>query len=212
MTIFELLFVGFALASVLAILAVVAMFASRRRREALQVALILAGAWTVYLVIVGGVAASSHQRIVKMNQDHCFDEMCFAAVGLQIKPELGPVQQQARAKGEFYIVTIRVSNHARGYRTERELGIRARLWRDGTYYEVSPSGRQAYERQYGPTPKLTDPLLSDQSFLCVLVFDVPIDVPTPGLVLDHGITPGYFVIGESPKFHKPTVLRLDSTL
>jgi hypothetical protein len=34
-----------------------------------------------------------------------------------------------------------------------------------------------------------------ESVLGVQVFDVPKDIVAPGLVLDHGFTPGFFVIG-----------------
>jgi hypothetical protein len=42
----------------------------------------------------------------------------------------------------------------------------------------------------------------------VLVFEVPGEITHPALTLDHGFTPGYFVIGESPFFHKPPIMEL----
>ncbi len=208
-TVFELLFLALAFISVFAALAALAMLASRRRRAGGRTTLIILGfTWAAYFSVVAVTAASTRPRVVKMNQDLCFDEMCFAAVHVKVQPRLGPASQPVSARGKFYIVTIRVSNHARGYRTEREPGIRARLWRGGTYYDVSSAGQQAYESAYGSTPKLTDTVGSGQSILSVQVFDLPSDARTSALVLDHGFTPGYFVIGESPVFHKPTVFSL----
>jgi len=37
---------------------------------------------------------------------------------------------------------------------------------------------------------------------------VPQRIAHPALTLDHGFTPGYFVIGESPFFHKPNIHQL----
>jgi len=93
----------------------------------------------------------------------------------------------------------------------RELGMRARLRHHGTYCAVSSRGQVAYEAEYRNTLKLTGSPVRGQSILSVQVFDVPRDVPEPDLVLDSGFSQGYFLIGESPAFHKPTVSRLVNT-
>lgn len=206
---FELLFLLLVLMSVIAILGALGMLASRRRRIAIRTIATLGIAWAIYLGIVAAVAACMPQRVVEMNRDLCFDEMCFAAVGLRVQPQLGTVDRAVKAKGEFYVVTIRVSNHARGDRAERELGIRARLLSAGIYYDVSAAGQKAYEAEFGSTPEITGRLARGQSLRSVQIFDLPRDSPMPGLVIDHGFTPGYFVIGESSLFHRPTVISLD---
>jgi hypothetical protein len=113
-----------------------------------------------------------------------------------------------KAKGIFYIVAVRVTSHSRG-RTQREGGIRARLWKAGKYYDVSPEGQQAHIAAYGRMPRLTERLHPGESVLSFQVFDLPRKTSGLGLVLDHGFTPGYFVIGESPVLNKPTMIQIN---
>jgi len=82
------------------------------------------------------------------------------------------------------------------------------LWDSGKYFEAMPNGQRAWEAANGETAKLTIHLSPGQSAQSIQIFDLPKDSSTPALVLSHGFTPGYFVIGACPLFHKPTVLRL----
>ena len=153
--------------------------------------------WAGYLLIVGLVSATTPQRIVPMGQDRCFDEMCFAVVHAETASQLGPESQPAHANGMFYIVTVRVSSRSRG-RAQSEGGLRAMLWEAGKSYDVSPEGQRAWEAANGETIRLTARLQPGESVTSVQVFDLPTQSTAPGLVLSHGFTPGYFVIGESP--------------
>jgi hypothetical protein len=102
-----------------------------------------------------------------------------------------------------------VTSHSRG-RAQSEGGLRGRLYFDGTYVNVSEVAQKAYEAQHGANPKLMQMISPGESILSVLIFEVPQGIEHPALALDHGFTPGYFVIGESPFFHKPDVHQLPS--
>ncbi len=144
------------------------------------------------------------QSVVAPGQDRCFDEMCFAVVEAQALNS-----SPAAPDLTMYIVTVRATSHSRG-RTQAEGGLRARLYSDGEYFKVSEQAQSDYELQHGKTPQITQKLAPGESIVSVLVFAVPLNVTHPGLVLDHGFTPGYFVIGESPFFHAPEILQLPS--
>jgi hypothetical protein len=133
--------------------------------------------------------------------------MCFSVVDAQVVPQLGPTTEPMTARGRFYVVTVRVSSHSRG-RTQSEGGLRALLWDAGRYYSVSAEGQHAWASANGETAGLTARLRPGEIVDSVQVFDVPFEAQAPGLVLSHGFTPGYFVIGECPLFQKPTVLKL----
>jgi len=204
--ILDLFFILLFLATLVALVVVLVM-ALRRKPAAKTLLRTLGIVWLVYLSIVFIVAAATPQQIVPFDQDLCFDEMCFAVVQTQTFPQLMSGNQPVRAQGTFYIVTVRVSNHGRG-RTESEGGIRPLLWSAGHSWPTSPAGQRAWDQTHGPTPPLTARLAPGESILSDQVFDLPADAAAHALIIDHGFTPGYFVIGESPLFHKPTIQQL----
>lgn len=200
---FELLFVFCVLISLISLITAVVLKFRGRRAASIRLLKALGIGWAAYLSIVFVVSAATPQRIVPMYQDLCFDEMCFAVVNVQTVPHIEAV----RASGMFYIVTVRVSSHARG-RPQRERGLRARLWSPRHEYQISAAGQSAWETAHAQTVALTTRLLPGQSVLSDQVFDVPKQAREVGLVLSNGFTPGYFVIGECSLFHKPTIFRL----
>ncbi|TDR77935.1 hypothetical protein [Paludibacterium purpuratum] len=204
---FELLLLLLLLATTFAVVATAAMLILRRWKRAYQTIAATAATWLAYLATVAAVSAFTPQKILGMNDDLCFDEMCFAAVDFRLTHQLGPPDRPITANGSFAVVAIRVSSHSRG-RTQSEGGLRARLW-DGTrnYDEVAADQLRFQNIGIKAIP-LTERLSPGQSVLSVQVFDVP-HAPTPlQLVLDHGITPGYLVIGEAPWFKEPAVIAL----
>jgi hypothetical protein len=107
---FELLFL-FCVASSLILL--LAAFVLKLRGGRTAVRRLLRGlgiAWIAHLSTVVLVAAVAPQRVIPRNQDRCFDEMCFAVINVQTVSQIG----NARATGTFYVVTMRISNRARG--------------------------------------------------------------------------------------------------
>jgi len=203
----ELLFLLLVLVSLLTFAAALVMMLRDRRPIAERLLGILGIGWLAYLSVVFLVSAATPQRVVPFNQNLCFDEMCFSVIQIRKVTHLGPPAHPVQANGIFYVVTVRVSNRSRG-RTQSEGGIRALLWQAGRYYKVSSTGQSAWDEANGPTAKLTSRLRPDESIVSDQVFEVPASANDPGLVLSHGFTPGYFVIGECPLFHKPTILRL----
>ncbi|HEV2485460.1 MAG TPA: hypothetical protein VGT08_08005 [Terracidiphilus sp.] len=206
--IFELLFLALLLASSIALIGVLILVVLGKRRAGMRMLLAFVVGWAGYLLIVALVSAATPQRIVPMGQERCFDEMCFAVVHAETASQLGLESQAAHANGRFYIVTVRVSSRSRG-RAQSEAGLRAMLWDAGKSYEVSLEGQSAWEEANGETASLTARLQPGESITSVQVFDLPVQSTAPGLVLSHGFTPGYFVIGESPILRKPTLMRIE---
>jgi hypothetical protein len=203
--VFELLFLALAFATLISLVTALAM-AIRRRRVA-RLLLSVGIVWAMYLTIVAAVSAATPQKRIPMGQEQCFDEMCFSVAHVEAFSELGLAAQPTRATGRFYVVTVRMTSRSRG-RPQREGGLRALLWSAGKYYHVSAEGQTAWEMAHAPAAGLTARLNPGESLLSVQVFDLPNSVTTPGLVLSHGFTPGYFVIGECPMFHPPAIMLL----
>lgn len=179
-----------------------------RKRAALRALCALGICLAIYMVIGVVVGVSAPQKTLKMGEDRCFDEMCFAPTSVKIVPAIGQASSQTNANGNFYEVSIRAASHARG-QAQREAGVSVSLMDSiGHVYEVSPQGQRAYEAANGPTPALTSRLQAGQRITSVQVFDVPRNAS--GLALHFGHNgPGLFIIGddESP-LHKPTITPL----
>lgn len=136
----------------------------------------------------------SSQKVFKIGEEQCFDEMCFAVVGVQAMPNQG-FHASAAAPSMLYVVKIRVASHSRG-RAQAEGGLRWRLYDNDKYINVSEPAQKAYDSQYGGSPKLTQKIGPGESIVCNLVFDMAQGLMQhPVLTLDHGFTPGFFVIG-----------------
>lgn len=201
----ELLFLTLALATLAAIITGLVSWGSGRSAEAVRLALVLGMTWAAYLAVVVLVADLVPPRIVPPGQDLCFDEMCFSVVGARQAARLGPIDHGTVANGIFLVVSVRVSSHSRG-RPQSEGGLRARLTVDSRSWPVSKAGMAALEAEGTPSVPLTTRLQPGQSIVSLQVFDVPRGISDWRLDLDHGLTPGYLVIGESPLFHPPALM------
>jgi hypothetical protein len=204
---FELLFLLCVASTAVALVAAIAMALAKRSCTAKKLLKGLGIGWGAYLAIVLLVAAATPQHVFPMNHDLCFDDLCFAVVNLQTASQLGPPSQPIRAHGVFYIVTVRASSHARG-RAQSEQGLGSLLWSPQRSYAVSPQAQAAWNSTHPENSALTARLSPGQSVLSDLVFDIPAQDEDLALTFTHGFTPGYFVIGECPLLHKPTILRL----
>ncbi len=208
MTLYELVFILLFLGSVVGLL-LSALLLLRSKAVSRKILVALASVWGVYLVILAVTDVLSSQKIFKMGEDQCFDEMCFAVADVQTMPSQ-PFDSSVTTASALYIVKIRMTSHSRG-RAQAEGGLRGRLYDGDKYINVSETAQRTYDAQHGESPKLTQKLTPGESIVSVLVFEVSQGITHPALTLDHGFTPGYFVIGESPFFHKPDIHQLSKT-
>lgn len=205
MTIFDILLILLALATVAGIVtALVAMF-FRRRALAARSLVAIVSAWVFYLGIGAAVALMTPQHILSFGEDRCFDEVCFAVMGYNRTPS-------TNAGKSFYLVDVRISNRSRG-RAQREIGRKGVLVdRAGQVYEVSRQGMHALSPGNGaPFSGLDVEVAPGQRLDRRLVFELPEDVDCPGFALgsDLALNPARIVIGDEDHFlHWPTVVPL----
>jgi hypothetical protein len=97
MTLYELVFI------LLFLWSVVSLFLSallRKKSASRKILVALASVWSVYLAILAVTDAFSSQKVFKVGQEQCFDEMCFAVADVPtLPPELsiGPSPPRARS-------------------------------------------------------------------------------------------------------------------
>lgn len=115
------------------------------------------------------------------------------------------------AEGKFYVVTLRLSNRARG-REQRAGSVAVHLLdQRGHVHVVSIHGQRAFESRNGVAAPLTSAIAVGRFVDTVQVFDLPTDSAEVSLAVEHpvGPSPGLFIIGdEASLLHKPTIVRL----
>ncbi len=193
MTLFDLLFAGSFLASV--VVFVVAVYAAIRRRGSLLRKLLIG--WGVYAAIYLGtlvmVSLASPQRVMTVGEVRCWDDWCIAVAN---------VQRTQTGVGYSYVLTLRLSSDAKRV-TQRENDLAVYLI-DDKGHRFDPNAVTSeipFNVQLGP----------GESVETTRVLEVPAGARSLGLVFTHvGVGPGKFVIGDDESlFHKRTIVRID---
>lgn len=208
---FELLFFAAFLATVGALVAAVALVLRRQAWRAARLMCSVGGGLALYfgaLIIVSLVAP---QRVIALGEEHCFDDWCVAVEEATSRPALGTGRADSIASGTFYVVSVRLSNHARGREQRASSAVLYLLDESGTRHDVSTGGQAALEAERGHLPPLTATIPVGGLLRTAQVFDIPSDATGLSAVIEHpvGFSPGWFVIGdESSILHRPTIVRL----
>jgi hypothetical protein len=182
--------------TVLGILGVSVSLVRRDRAKALHGVAWIVGVWLVYLIALVTVSLMQPQHVVAMGEDQCFDDMCFAVVGVEEVPGF-----LIRDGSRLVRVSVRVSNRGRG-KAQSEGLMRV--------YLVDAQGRRWAESAGVNGVRLTARVAAGDSALSEPVFKVASDATGLELVFSHGSKqPGVLVIGDSDSWlHRRTVVRL----
>lgn len=205
MTIFDLLLILLALATAGAVVAAFAALLFRRWAFAAKCVVATVAVWLLYLGVGTLVAVNTPQHILKLGEDRCFDEMCFAVTGWN----------RTASKNEgmsYYLVYVRISNRSRSH-AQRENGRTGVLVdRTGHVYQLSPEAMRALASSGAAYPGLDSRVGPGQSLETTLAFELPEAVDYPGFALSSNLAlnPARLVIGDEDHFlHWPTVVPLD---
>ena len=135
--IFDLLFVIVFLGSVVTLASAAIASLRGRRQRALALVVGWATCVAIYLGVVVAVALVSPQRIFAIGEDRCFDDWCVAVRDVTVTHEMGTGVDAIKANGQFYVVTIRLSNHARGRSQRASIGDDASLFHKPTVIRLN---------------------------------------------------------------------------
>jgi hypothetical protein len=188
MTVFDLLFLGLAAASVVTLAAAAVLAMTGKGRQA--------GAgirrWGIcFAAYMGAVAATSAflpRRVVGLGEAMCSDDWCLAVERVDYKAGA------CRAGFRIESRALRV--------TQREYGVSVYLTdAEGRRWDAkTPAGQAAFDVAIGPGDAIET----------TRVFAVPADARPTGMVIRHdsGFPIGWFIIGYETWFRKPTIVRL----
>jgi hypothetical protein len=160
----------------------------------------LVAVWVVYLAVVIGVSIALPQRVVPLEQEQCFDEMCFTVTGVEEVPRF--LGKNQTADGSRLIrVSVRVRNAGQGKAQSSAL-MRA--------YLVDGQGRRWTASKGVSGNLLSGRVAAGGSIVSEPVFRVAADASGLGLVFTRGRwQPGSLVIGDTDSlFHRRTIAAL----
>ncbi len=170
---------------------------------------------TAYTALLVSTSVTSRERVLPLGEVKRFCgfyldcHMGAALVDVRRTPTLGSPPNEVRAAGEFYVVTLRVTSNA-GRATLSLHHPRVTIVdSNGRVFQRSTLGERALARLTGPAIPLDQPVPGDSHFTTPVVFDLPIDVRDPKLLVTDGPSLArvveQFIVGDEDSFlHKRT--------
>jgi hypothetical protein len=194
MTIFDLLFLVIALATVVILFVSAFIILRGHPGQAVKLLLTYGIGLAIYMGVVGVVSLVSPQRILALGENRCFDDWCIS---------VDNIARSDSPMGKVYSLTLRMSSRARRV-SQRENGV--------VVYIMDEGGRR-FEAITDPAEVPFNSLLQPgQTVTTIRTFEVPAASAQLVLIVGHeGSTrfPGMFIIGDdSSLFHKPAIVRL----
>ncbi len=209
MTIFDGVLILAVFGCTLALFSLCYFFLRRQWTRARRVLLVLGSFIVLYAAVLLSVSLLSPQRVFAMHQDRCFDDWCISVERVMQQSSVDVAPTVVRAHGTFYLVTVRISSHARAI-TQRALDVQIYLLDvKGQHYDPASPGQQALDAMGQGGRPLDSELAPGGSFTRTIVFDLPKSSSHLALGVTHGLFPDVLVIGSEQSFlHKPTIILL----
>ena len=194
MTVFDLLFIGIFLTTLVLLGLAALNFLRRRPGQALRLLGAITGGLIIYLGVVVLVSLTSPSRVLSLGEKRCFDDWCIS---------VEDIDRAEKPGGITYTVSLQISNRAQRI-SQRELGM--------TVYMLDEAGRH-FEASADPAEVPFNSLLQPgQTLALARSFELSGTVGQPVLVVGHDASswfPGMFIIGDDASLlHKPTIVRL----
>lgn len=176
-----LIFFGTIISLIICIVIIILRLSKHSPIRSLLRSLIIIG--TTYFLIWAISYSISSDKPIPLGTDVCFDDWCatvsyfehFENDSLELKP-----------KGQFIILHIKMSNHARGISQKPSAPRVYIVDRDGITYSFSIDGQQALEKQRGNQIPIDSKLELHQSLETQLVFDIPVKCKDLKAVIEEG--------------------------
>jgi hypothetical protein len=143
----------------------------------------IAGAISISLLAMIAVL-NRRDQIVGLNQEIQYDDFAFSALAVREAHSLGSGANQVNAQGVYWVVTLKIANHAKrvDYRFKRSSPVLIDY--TGRELRPSPSGQQALESVNDF--RCSEPIPAGASCTTEVVFDVPTNSRVSGLRISEG--------------------------
>jgi hypothetical protein len=134
---------------------------------------LLGGVVAVYVLAWTMFYFDRNEKPVPFDTDVCFDDWCATVEGVDTVKTLGIGPTEIRPKGIFFILHVKMSNHARGIAqkpSEPRIHIEDG---DGNIWTFSAKGQRALESTDGKQNDIGKRLELDESLVTKIVFEIP---------------------------------------
>lgn len=126
------------------------------------------------LALLGILAALNRRnQVAGLNQEIQYDDFAFSVLGARAASRLGAGESEANGGGAYYVVTMKVTNHAR--RVDYTLDKRVAILIDdgGREYHQSPDGQRALDSAREQRDECDEPIPAGASCTTEIVFELP---------------------------------------
>src|SRR3954451_9020529 len=206
MTLFDLLFLILMVSVIAAAIRILYLSIRRRFRPARKTSVRLLLFVAAYMLVLVGFSLAEPQRQIAMGVPQCFDDWCITVENALRQRAIG----ETRARGNFCVVTLRVSSRASG-RRQRETDVRVYLLdAQDRRFDVSAAGQRQLEQEAQAGMPITSFVAPGGSFESRLAFDVPANARQLSVVkTSWSWFPFRLIIGGPDSWlHRPTVVPL----
>lgn len=192
-----------------------------RRGMRLKALLVAAfGFVMIYLGLMLIFSFSSGEKWLARGEEKHFCEvdchLAYAVTDVLRTKSVGTLQNQAAARGVFYVVTVRTRFDEQTISPGRgdapltpNNRVLTMLDAQGSSYLPSPEGMRALELSQSGGTRISSPLRPGESYTTAFVFDLPEAVENPALLINEGELITHFVIGhENSPLHRKVLFRL----
>jgi len=148
-------------------------------RTLVIIVLSYSGLWGIFYFI-------SSDKVVPFGTDICFDDWCATVTKVERPKTLSMEHQELNPQGQFIILNIKMSNHARGIAQKPSEPRVHIIDEKRNSYSFSAEGQQALEKQIGKQIPIDERLELHQSLETQLVFDIPNDAKNLKVLIEEG--------------------------
>lgn len=132
------------------------------------------------------VLLNRRDETVSLNHEIQYDDFAFSVLSVRQAESVGNGNSLVKPAGVFYIVTLKIANHAVrvDYKYKRDCALL--VDERGKEYLPSFEGQPALETTLGPAALCSAPIPAGQSCVTEVVFDVPVGARPSQLRITFG--------------------------
>ena len=135
-------------------------------------------------LLVMVAALNRRDQMVGLNQEIQYDDFAFSVMEVRKADGLGSGESAVNAAGGFYVVTLKIANHAKRVDYKPKKASAILIDDKGREFFQSESGQAALESAQGP--HCYNPIPAGASCVTELVFDIPADSHITQLRISEG--------------------------
>jgi hypothetical protein len=140
---------------------------------------------TVLVALLAMLAVLNRRdQIVGLNQEIQYDDFAFSVTGVRKANSLGNGSSLASAHGVYYVVTLKIANHAKRVDYNFKQASTRLVDVEEKEFRVSTGGQQALETTIGK--QCSSPIPAGASCVTEVVFDLPADAEVKQFRISEG--------------------------